>query len=404
MALEEQDEVSQVDGTVPSTAQEVMEVLEEIPPGFIKDYDYGLGLAKEYRFIVETVENLSDCTEFIISDARETGIDHISSAFFISWDDFEAARKKLNSITSLARTAARSVKEAQTYNIIAPKLGRPQTPVTAGIHPVRNLITEIAQGKRRLDNDSQKKILAAISENAREIVKANPKKLARLQDDIELATLEGLIERYTEMLDKMIPESFWQAFFSENPFILNLAFGYPVTVVQDKASVGGRKLSEIGDRITDFLAKNTLTNNTAIFEIKTPQTNLLNKSVYRGGIYTPSTDLSGSINQALDQKQKYQEQIAQIKHDSGISDLESFSVSCCLIVGTVPTSRDQRKSFELARGNSKDVEIITFDELLKKLEQLRDFLVSETSDSGERPRPTRTTQPVAAIDDDEIPF
>ena len=128
----------------PLTAQEVMEVLEEIPPGFIKDYDYGLGLAKEYRFIVETVENLSDCTEFIISDARETGIDHISSAFFISWDDFEAARKKLNSITNLARTAARSVKEAQTYNIIASKLGRPQTPVTAGIHPVRNLITETA--------------------------------------------------------------------------------------------------------------------------------------------------------------------------------------------------------------------------------------------------------------------
>jgi hypothetical protein len=48
----------------------------------------------------------------------------------------------------------------------------------------------------------------------------------------------------------------------------------------------------------------------------------------------------------------------------------------------MPFGNDQRKSFELFRGNSKDVHIVTFDELLEKLKQLREFLTPPT-DQGE---------------------
>jgi hypothetical protein len=153
-----------------------------------------------------------------------------------------------------------------------------------------------------------------------------------------------------------------------------MAFGYPVIKVRGQASVGGRKLSGDGEKITDFLVKNSLTNNTAIFEIKTPQTAILNRTPFRDGVFTPSTDLSGSVNQALDQKYQFQKQIAQIKDNTRLYDIESYAVHCCLVIGRTPDGDDQKKSFELFRRNSKDVEIVTFDELLEKLKQLGAFL------------------------------
>lgn len=362
--------------TTPTSADDVMEILETLPSGFTKDYDFGLGLAKDYRFIVETVEELSDCTEIVISKSAPTSIDQANKIFSIALADFEKARKALNSITNIGRTAARSVKKATAHNILAEKIGLPAVPVKAGRHPLRKLITAAVQGEEPLADNEQEAVLSVLMKNTRSIAEANPMKLARLQSDIELVTLELLIERYEEMIGKNLVEARWQTFFNENPFILNMAFSYPVIKVKDQASVGGRKLSGSGEKITDFLVKNSLTNNTAIFEIKNPQAPILNKKPLRDGVYTPSAVLSGSINQALDQKYQFQGHIAQIKNNSRVYDIESYAVHCCLIIGTMPSEDDQLKSFELFRSNSKDVEIVTFDELLEKLRQLRKFLTS----------------------------
>ena len=81
----------------------------------------------------------------------------------------------------------------------------------------------------------------------------------------------------------------------------------------------------------------------AIVEIKTPQTALLNTGSYRGGVFCPSTLVSGAINQTLDQKYKFEREIAQIKENSRLYDMESYSVHCSLIVGTMPTEEAKRK-------------------------------------------------------------
>ena len=111
-------------------------------------------------------------------------------------------------------------------------------------------------------------------------------------------------------------------------------------------------------------------------EIKTPQLRLLNRSQVRNGVFAPSTEFSGSIIQALDQRYQFQRDISGIKDWSREHDIESYSVHCCLIIGTIPEDEDEKKSFELFRGNSKTVEIVTFDELLAKVVDLREFLVS----------------------------
>lgn len=363
------------DGAVPSTPDDVRDVLENLPSAFTKDYAYGLGLAKPYRFIIDAVRELSDCREIVITGEHATGPDSEDNRiFYLSKADFEQSRRAINSIDSLAQSAARAVKEATAHNILAERLGVPKREPKAGRHPYRNLFTAVAAGKEEFSQEDQNAVIGALTSHATDIAEEQPEKLAKLRGDIELVTLEVLIKRYDEMLGANLAEDRWQDFFNENPFVLNMAFGYPVIKVRGQASVGGRKLSGDGEKITDFLVKNSLTNNTALFEIKTPQTLILNKKPYRDGVFTPSGDLSGAINQALDQKYQFQKQIAQIKDNTRLYDIESYAVHCCLVVGKTPDGDDRKKSFELFRRNSKDVEIVTFDELLEKLNQLCAFL------------------------------
>ena len=376
------EEISLVgfDFLIPEAPDSVTELLEELPLGFIKDYDYGLGLLKNYRFIIEAIEELTDCTNVVISQNVLTGIDEASSMFFnMSYDDFEVARESVNIIASKAQESARNVKKTTVFNIFAARLGVKDKPIEFGRHPVTKSFTGAILGNENLGEADQEAVLKALSKNTKVIAEVAPEKLAKLHNDIELVSLEILIERYEAMLGQKLKEDKWQDLFNKNPFILSLAFGYPVIKVKDQASVGGRKLSGSGEKITDFLIKNSLTNNTALFEIKTPQAKLLNKKAYREGIFTPSPDLSGSINQALDQKYQFQKQVAQIKETSRIYDIESYAVHSCLIIGKTPGEVDQQKSFELFRRNSKDVQIVTFDELLEKLRQLLDFLTTEDS-------------------------
>ena len=382
ITLDETDIISGVGWDATSTPEDVRDVLENLPSTFTKDYAYGLGLAKTYRFIIDAVEELSDCTEMVITGKHTTGPDPDDEAiFYISTQDFEQARVELNKIDRHAQSAVRAVKWTAAHNILAERLGVPKQEPKAGRHPYRKLFTAVAEGKQELSEEDQNAVIGALTSHAADIAEDQPEKLAKLRGDIELVTLEALITRYEGMFGENLAEGRWQDFFNENPFILNMAFGYPVIKVRDQASVGGRKLSGDGEKITDFLVKNSLTNNTAIFEIKTPQTPILNKTPFRDGVYTPSADLSGSINQALDQKYQFQKQIAQIKDNTRLYDIESYAVHCCLVIGKTPDGDDRKKSFELFRRNSKDVEIVTFDELLEKLKQLSAFLRAAEAES-----------------------
>lgn len=383
ITLDDADIIFGFNGAVPTTPKDVRDVLENLPSTFTKDYAYGLGLAKPYRFIIDAVQELSNCTEIVITGKHATGPDSGGKGiFYISTQDFEQARVELNKIDRHAQSAVRAVKWTAAHNILAERLGVPKQDHKTGRHPYRKLFTAVAKGKEELSEEDQNAVIGTLTSHAADIAEDQPEKLTKLRGDIELVTLEALITRYEGMLGKNPVEGRWQDFFNENPFILNMAFGYPVIKVRDQASVGGRKLSGDGEKITDFLVKNSLTNNTAIFEIKTPQTPILNKTPFRDGVYTPSADLSGSINQTLDQKYQLQKQIAQIKDNSRLYDIESYAVHCCLVIGKTPDGDDRKKSFELFRRNSKDVEIVTFDELLEKLKQLIAFLRATEQEGG----------------------
>ena len=363
------------------TPEQVVAMLEEIPATLTKDYEYGLGFAKPYRFIIDAVEDLTDCSEIMIIEGQETHVDDNGGVFYLSASDLETARKSLNRITDASLKAAGSVKRATIHNLFARRVQKPEISVALGRSQLRAQFTKLAQGEEEISDEDQESILKALATNAKTISQRNPEKLTRLRSDIDLVTLDSLIQRFDEMLKKKHAEIDWQTFLSHNPFILGLAFGYPIVQVRDQASVGGRKFSGSGEKVADFLVKNGMTNNIAIIEIKTPQTELLRTNTYRVGVYIPSINFSASINQVLDQKYQLERQISNVKENSRIYDVETYSVHCCLIIGLVPEGEDQQKSFEMFRRNSKNVEIVTFDELLTKLVQLRDFLESDRGDS-----------------------
>ena len=84
---------------LPETVEDVIEALFNLPSAFTKNPDYGLGLAKDYRFIINAVESLSDCSVLHITSLEETRIDTDGGVFFISERDFDDLRRTINSIT-----------------------------------------------------------------------------------------------------------------------------------------------------------------------------------------------------------------------------------------------------------------------------------------------------------------
>jgi hypothetical protein len=85
--------------TTPETAEDVIYLLEELPSGFIKDYEYGLGLLKDYRFIINAIEEIPNIKYLVISKNQKSNIDNDN--FILNYSEFEIIRKGINRIAKL---------------------------------------------------------------------------------------------------------------------------------------------------------------------------------------------------------------------------------------------------------------------------------------------------------------
>lgn len=371
------DQVSEISVDVdfdsaPHTKEDVAECLQLLPAGFIKDIRYGLGLRKEYRTIISAVEEQTEreCLSISVNKTRDTN----NECFHLNFNDYDEMRRACDRITERARKAARITKAAASYNHIAHRLGKEQKPLPTSNDAISKML------RIKITDTDKQAAMSLVTEDKSAVKQTDNITLAKLKNDIELVSLERLISSYEDLLNKKTKEDTWQELFNQNPFILSLAFGYPAIKISDQACVGGKRLSGDGEKITDFLIKNGITNNLALIEIKKPSSALLNKTAYRGSVFCASTELTGSVTQVLDQCYQLQQNIATIKNNNRIFDIESYAVHCILVIGKMPDNEDEKKSFEIYRRNSKNVQIITFDELLLKLKQLHDFLNSKDNE------------------------
>jgi hypothetical protein len=206
------------------------------------------------------------------------------------------------------------------------------------------------------------------------LVELNPDSFEKLNAAIGLQSLKRAISIWESNADNS-DEEFWQQTLTEHSYVLEQAFSWPTSVVNGKAFVGGKNVFNKEGNIVDFLVRNSLTNNAALIEIKTPLTPLLGRE-YRSGIYNVSNELSGAIMQTLNYKHSLQEDYLTLT--SGHRDLfDSFNPQCAVVIGNSGSECDHQnktKSFELYRHQLPGVSIITFDELFDRTRKLIEVL------------------------------
>ncbi len=178
-------------------------------------------------------------------------------------------------------------------------------------------------------------------------------------------------------------EEFWQQTFNENAYVLSQVFAVPMVFIQDKAYVGGTKLDRSDARFVDYLFSAESSREAVLIEIKTPTTPLL-ASEYRGN-RPPSRDLAGSVVQILNYRDELSRNLAALTTGTRY-ELRAFRPRCAIISGnaSVELLDDTAiRSFELFRRSLADIEIITYDELFRKVEILAElFALKRVKNNG----------------------
>ncbi|WP_420642823.1 Shedu anti-phage system protein SduA domain-containing protein [Candidatus Leptofilum sp.] len=180
-------------------------------------------------------------------------------------------------------------------------------------------------------------------------------------------------------------EEYWQQVFTENSYALSQVFSVPVIFIQDKAYVGGMNVERKDAKFVDYLFSSESSREAILIEIKTPVTKLLGAK-YRG-IHKPSSELSDAVIQVQDYRNTLSKSVKEITVNTPYK-LASFNPKCILIAsnGNKELYDDaRRKSFELFRTGLKDVEIVTYDELFRKVEVLATLFNLTRKKESEQP-------------------
>ena len=212
-------------------------ILETLPKGFVKDYSYGLGLLKDCNRIVRLIEEHTACTSIAFTDSDEATVD--GDEFRLGLDRFGLIWSEIQRINDRGNRAARRVKDAHVHNTLASALSLEPTEASLGRHPVSRLITMAADGVEPLTEEEQDALVSAVASESAAIARSNPAQLVKLQREIELVSLDQLIEQLATSLERRTNEGYWQTFFDDNGFALQQVFGAPMINVQSTATVGG---------------------------------------------------------------------------------------------------------------------------------------------------------------------
>ncbi len=237
----------------------------------------------------------------------------------------------------------------------------------------------------------------------KELVENNPslaKKFvkARIQSDRE----EVLVE-FKNNLKKNNDESFWQVFFTENPWIFGYGLQYKfMTIETDQPNYGGEKVTGEGKQKGDFLLKSeSEIKFTVLVEIKRPDTELLAKTKikkqirYRNGAWLLSRDLLGGVSQ-LQVNCKTWQRTSDYPENRELNENKILTIQPkgILVIGDnkqLSANIEHSTTFELFRRNLLNIEVITYDELYERAKFIVENKQEEKKNNSE-------------LESDDLPF
>lgn len=170
-------------------------------------------------------------------------------------------------------------------------------------------------------------------------------------------------------------EKTFQYFFEKNQWIFGYGLDYRYqNILQREAHLSDAELNGSNSVIGDYLLGDKMF--TTFIELKKPSTNLFGKMGNRSNSWRLSNELIESFSQILEHKASGQIRLEQKQFIDGEAlQQKAFDSKVILIIGnwnelddsSNTLERDiKMKTFELFRRDSRNVEILTFDELYER--------------------------------------
>ena len=195
-------------------------------------------------------------------------------------------------------------------------------------------------------------------------------------------------------------ESWWQNFFENNKWIFGYGLNYQILrQEQTQPHYGGDRVDGTGGQKGDYLTS-TLGNIsfTVLVEIKTPNTPLIQGTKeIRNGAWSLSKELTDAVSQIeanIDTWDKRGSKEPDNQDRFEKDEIYTVQPKGIIVIGNLDSldSRSKRESFQRFRKSIHGIDILTFDELLKRAE----FIVAE--EKTEIKTEQKETSP------DDIPF
>jgi hypothetical protein len=178
------------------------------------------------------------------------------------------------------------------------------------------------------------------------------------------------------IMDKR-PESVWQYFFNSNDWIFGYGLDYRfLGILQKEAHVSNTDVAGRDSVINDFLLG--CNKFTVLVELKRPDTELFGKDKNRSNSWTLSSDLISALSQILEQKVSWQifsdvNANRNFDDEGNLIKQKTIDPKSILVIGRASQfegedkeNQIKAKTFELFRRDSRNIEIVTYDELYER--------------------------------------
>ena len=371
----------------------------KLPTGVIKSVNFGYGFTKVLNPVAYFLDDMFKLTEITILKNGNSKLDLVAKKLIINEFDLQKLYKALDFTLKLNKAQLNSTVNEILYKVFPSQIAKPKKSfVPNSIAVTLNRWDNSLDVFSDSDKDAIKELFDKLSLTKEDfLTETSLAKTKEIVDNKYLKqTIAGFKKLMTANSDTKGLEKKWQKFLTENNWVLSTLFSQPVILNNNEAYVGGKAIDNSNGKIGDFLMKNKLSDNVAFTEIKTHLTTLMENKPYRGiDVYAPSKELSGSVAQVLNQRDNFQKGFYVLQADSShLSNFETFNSRCIVLVGSIKAlTTHQKEAFELLRSNSKDVDIITFDELEIKLQGFQTLLSGKIPTSKKKPTTKKKATP-----------
>ena len=367
--------VNEFDTKLPDDATSAASLIEmHLPWKLFDSPENGLGLHRNLDPVWRGLSRIPNVKTLVVSRNPDQ---HVSEGIVsVNLEVLDKLRRDFNRITTNGRKLIRQSQHSFVHDDVLHRIDPDRFQRVVRVSPP--LVEIRREGSRQSatrERAERRSNVQTVRKQLTELITEAPRELMMLHAEIERVTLAKMIEAFRDKLAGKFTESVWQKFFEANKFVLSLAFARPVELAHTQFHAKGSTLTGSGAQIGDFLFTE-YGQALAIVEIKTPETILLRTNAYRGNeVFGPNSELSGAVTQVLFQQSELKQRWAHHRQDNpGMQMSGADVIKCVVIAGTLPTDSIRLRSFEVFRNACKDVDIITFDELLSKLEFVMKYL------------------------------